>query len=185
MREQIREFPHPILLEDHFQMAMDRPMRFAPTYYDGGKYVQFGSGLKVIKGWDNWDYQEWDADSGEPIPLPDESVDGIVCYHTMDHLSEPIWVLAEFQRVLKQGAWLVIIVPHYSSELWNTDLTHKSRFGIDTWRNVFSERHYRHAGVVAGHVEWHLQIQFNMILGVTERNLVLVTQFWKERNVQV
>jgi SAM-dependent methyltransferase len=175
------EYEDPRSLEEHFVIAMDRNMDFLPTPSDdGGRYIQFGSGRKLIIGWENWDHPEWDAESGKSIPIPDGSVDGIACYHTLDHLSEPIRVLAEFQRIMRPGAWLVIVVPHYSSELWHTDLTHKSQFGIDTWRNVFSERHYTHNGVVVGHVDWRLKIQFNMLMGVTERNLVLVTQFLKE-----
>ncbi len=170
----------PYTLEEHWEMAMLRGMDFLTTVpRPDGVYMQFGTGRKFIDGFQNWDWDEWDADSGEPIPVHDEYADGIICYHTLDHLSEPIRVLAEFQRVMKPGAWLVIVVPHYMSELWHADLTHKSQFAIDTWRNVFSERHYTHKGVVAGHVEWKLEITFNMIMGVAERNLVLVTQFLK------
>ena len=173
----------PYLLFDHFMIAVDRPLYWDVTgILPGGRYIQFGTGNKPIHGFYNWDYDEWDMESGDPCPVEDGTVDGIVCYNTMDHISEPIRVLAEFQRIMKPGAWLVIVVPHYASELWHTDLTHKSRFGIDTWRNVFSERHYTHKGVVAGHVDWHLEITFNAIMGITERNTFLVTQFLKDED---
>jgi SAM-dependent methyltransferase len=179
---EVVKFPPPYRLAEHMVIAMARPIAFPETpCRPSGHYVQFGSGLKHIRTWDNWDWPEWDAETGDPIPLGSNSVDGIACYHTLDHLSEPIRVLAEFQRIMKPDAWLVIVVPHYSSELWHTDLTHKSQFGVDTWRNVFSERHYTHNGVVAGHVEWKLAIEANFIFGLTERNTVLVTQFRKEQ----
>lgn len=176
----IQDFPFPETFTQHFWAAMMRDAAFPITAQEqNGEYVQFGSGNKVLEGFRNWDWPDWDADSGEPIPIPDEKLDGIVCYHTLDHLAEPIRVMAEFQRVLKPMAWLVVCMPHYSSELWHTDLTHKSQFGIETWRSMFSERHYSHKGVVAGHVEWKLDVVFNMLVGVTERNLCLFTQFRK------
>lgn len=179
--EKVRDFMPPILLEDHFQIAMMRDGHFAPTLVRAsGTYLQFGSGLKHITSFANLDWQDWDMESGEPCPYPDSSVEGIVCYHTLDHVSNPIWVMSEFQRMLSVGGWLVVCMPHYSSELWHTDLTHKSQFGTETWRSMMSERHYRHTGVVVGRTtEWKLDVVFNMMMGITERNLCLFTQFRK------
>jgi predicted SAM-dependent methyltransferase len=176
------EFRHPITLFDHFEIAMVRGRQDFPLTLPipDGQYLQLGSGYKQINGWLNWDFADWDTDSGKPMPLDDESLDGIVCYHSMDHFAEPIWVLAECQRVLRPNGWFVCVVPHYASELWNSDLTHKNRFATDTWRNIFSERQYRHQGVVQGHVDWQFRIVFNMILAITERNTVLVTQLVKD-----
>lgn len=177
-------YPHPVSLFDHFEIAMSRGRQDFPQTLrrTGGQYLQLGSGYKIIKssGWHNWDYEDWDADSGDSMPMPDEYLDGIVVYHSMDHFAKPIWVLAECQRVLKVGGWFVCVVPHYSSELWNSDITHKSRFSIETWRNIFSERQYRHTGPVDGNVDWQFRIAYNMIMGLTERNIVLVTQLIKE-----
>jgi hypothetical protein len=56
---------------------------------------------------------------------------------------------------------------------------HKSQFGVDTWRNIFSERQYDHkADGDTG--EWSLTVNVNFMYGITERNLVLVTQMIKE-----
>ncbi len=181
------DFSHPISLWDHFMVAMDRNFQtFRMTSpVISGQYIQLGPGHKHISGssvdtynWENLDYPEWDADK-DALPHDDRSIDGICCYHSMDHFAKPIRVLAEIQRVLKPGGWFVNIVPHYASELAHTDVTHKSQFGIDTWRNIFSTRHYDHAAVSGNAAEWHLEIGFNMIMGLTERNTVLVTQLFK------
>jgi len=176
-------FPHPFYLEDHIKIAMVKDMKFRPTIpalagklQSQGKFVQLGAGKKLIAGWDNLDYPKWDAHDG--LPYEDESVDGIASYHTLDHLDCVIPLLADIQRVLKPRGWFVNIVPHYSSELWHTDLTHKSQFGVDTWRNIFSERHYDHEAV-EGHTKWRLGIEFNMMMAFTERNAVLVTKLVK------
>jgi SAM-dependent methyltransferase len=176
-------FGHPYSLEDHLRVAMARDVEFIPTgeHGDGGKngqFVQLGPGRKLIIGWRNLDFPEWDGDT-MPLPFEDESVDGIASYHTLDHLANPIRVLAEIQRVLKDGGWFVNIVPHYASELFASDLTHKSQFATETWRSIFSTRHYDHAAV-AGHTEWKFRIEFNMIMGFTERNTVLVTKLVKD-----
>lgn len=174
-----KDYMPPIALEDHFEIAMMRDGFFPPTAIEkDGNYLQFGSGLKHITTFQNLDWEDWDMESGDPCPYRSNSVDGIVCYHTLDHVASPIWVMSEFQRMLKPGGWLVVVVPHYSSELWHTDLTHKSQFGIETWRSMMSERHYRHTGIVAGRTtEWKLEVVFNMLMGVAERNLCLFTQF--------
>jgi SAM-dependent methyltransferase len=172
-------FQHPESLWDHWDIAMAKPpMRFEDTPKDvPGRYVQLGPGHKHIAGWHNLDYPEWNADK-MPLPYDDGTVSGIASYHTLDHLSNPIAVLAEIQRVLKPGGWFVNIVPHYSSELWHSDLTHKSQFATETWKSIFSTRHYDHAAFNVD-AEWDLRIEFNLIMAYTERNTVLVTKLVK------
>lgn len=170
---------HPNSLKDHIEIAMVRPMNFEMTpALNGGRYVQLGPGNKFIDGWHNLDFPEWDGDK-DKLPYEEGSIDGIASYHTLDHLARPIWVLSEIQRVLAIGGWFVNIVPHYSSELWHADLTHKSQFAVDTWRNIFSTRHYDHAAVDGNASEWKLAIEFNMVMAFTERNAVLVTKLIK------
>lgn len=173
---------HPNTLFDHLKIAMVRNPTFRPTsehlFSEEGLYLQLGPGEKFIKGWVNIDFPDWDGDN-DPLPYASEVVDGIASYHTLDHLARPIAVLAEIQRVLKPGGWFVNVVPHYSSELWHADLTHKSQFAIETWRSIFSTRHYDHQAV-DGHVDWRFSIEFNMMMAFEERNAVLVTKLVKK-----
>jgi len=176
--DEIRQFQHPFGLKSHLEIAMGIEMNFDTTVrLSGGKYVQLGAGHKHIKGWDNLDYPKWDAET-MPLPYNNDSIAGIASYHTLDHIQRVIPLLAEIQRVLMVGGWFVNIVPHYDSELWHSDLTHKSQFATETWRSVFSTRHYDHAAV-EGHTDWKMNIEFNMIMGFTERNTVLVTKLVK------
>jgi SAM-dependent methyltransferase len=179
MGERVTEHSHPQTLEAHFQIAMLKNMEFGNTApVRDGRYVQLGAGKKFIRNWVNLDYPEWDAEK-MPLPFADEEVDGIASYHTLDHIKAVIPLLAEIQRVLVPGGWFVNIVPHYDSELWHSDLTHVSQFGTETWRSIFSTRHYNH-DAVEGHTDWHMKIKFNMVMAVTERNAVLVTKLVKE-----
>ncbi|UVK63867.1 methyltransferase [Gordonia phage LilyPad] len=104
-----------------------------------------------------------------------ESVSEIASYHTLDHLSprQVINTLREVERVLVPGGTFTNIVPHADSQLAKECIHHQSRFMIDTWRNIFSERQYEHDG------EWNLEVGLNFVFGIAERNVVLVTQLVK------
>lgn len=44
--------------------------------------------------------------------IPDNSIDHILCFETLEHVEDPIRLLAEFQRVLSPGGRLTCSVPH-------------------------------------------------------------------------
>jgi SAM-dependent methyltransferase len=50
--------------------------------------------------------------SAEDLPLPDGTYDFIQCMEVLEHLHHPDRALAEFRRVARSGARLVISVPH-------------------------------------------------------------------------
>lgn len=165
---------------DHIDIALLRE-RADWVWCPNGLRIQLGAGRKLLTDFTNLDYPEWDAEDRDGdrwmIPSYEETVGQIVCQFTLDHL-EPwavVRVLREAQRVLVPGGTMDIVVPHYSSQLWHECIHHKSKFGIDTWRNIFSERQYAHDGG-----NWHLRIGANFLFGLTERNLCLVTQLIKE-----
>lgn len=187
-------FPAPEGVWDHIDIAMvrDRYSWVRPHSLPEGRKIQLGAGFKIIDGWENFEYPDWDADK----PIPDvkqsatdpeygwaalESVAEIACYHSLDHLypEQVVNVLKEVQRVLKPGGIFTVIVPHYSSQLANECIMHRSRYAIDTWRNIFSERQYKNSVEGQDH-KWKLAIMSNFLFGFTERNLVQITQFMKE-----
>lgn len=47
------------------------------------------------------------------VPLPDQSVDAIVCHDVLEHVSDPGVVLREMHRVLRDGGKAYIIFPPY------------------------------------------------------------------------
>lgn len=162
--------------------------------------IQLGAGFKHIEGWRNLEYPDWDADkpipaegfSAKELPVdqngtgfgcaslpramqPDNSVHEIASYHTLDHLSprQVVQTLREVERVLVPGGTFTNILPHADSQLAKECIHHQSRFMIDTWRNIFSERQYEHDG------EWNLRVGLNFTFAIAERNTVLVTQLIK------
>jgi hypothetical protein len=176
----------PIDVWDFVDVALLRERRDW-IWHPNGPKVQLGAGRKHLLDYDNLDYPDWDAHAPEEsprwlIPRDDNSVTTIAIQFTLDHLYP--WAVArtlqECQRVLQVGGVINIVVPHYSSQLAAECLFHHSRFGIDTWRNLFSERQYSHQADDNRHNKpWALAINVNFIYGVTERNLCLFTQLVK------
>lgn len=69
------------------------------------------------------------------LPLPDNSVDGIVCFAVLEHVHNPIRAMEEMRRVLKPGGKLFIYVPflfYYHSHGDGHDYGDYWRFTEDT-----------------------------------------------------
>jgi SAM-dependent methyltransferase len=49
------------------------------------------------------------------IPLEDNSVDVVICQEGIEHFSDQLFVLKEFNRVLKLGGLMIITTPNYSN----------------------------------------------------------------------
>ena len=45
------------------------------------------------------------------MPFPDESFDGVVCTHVLEHVGDDRKAMAELHRVLRPGGWVVVSVP--------------------------------------------------------------------------
>jgi ubiquinone/menaquinone biosynthesis C-methylase UbiE len=158
--------------KDFFEIGMDRGLGIIWKFEDG-IILNVGSGNKKIENSIPLDYPEWDADV-DSIPYEDESVVGIYCYHFLEHVKKPVKVLLEFQRVLKIGGLVNIVVPYYNSQMQNQDLDHKNRFCEESWRVLFNNPYYN-----KNRIDWRFNINFNFICGLVERNLALLTQLEK------
>ncbi len=54
-------------------------------------------------------------DINKGIHLPDNSVDKIIMYHTLEHVTNPPFVISECARILKDGGILDLKVPHHTN----------------------------------------------------------------------
>jgi SAM-dependent methyltransferase len=78
------------------------------TYFPNARYIS----MDLEVGDPNCDYSHLDIRGDlRAIPLEDQSVDVIISIQVLEHLPEPWKVLAEFNRVLKQGGHLFITCP--------------------------------------------------------------------------
>lgn len=161
---------------DNFCIGMDREvLPFLPIQKSLGPVINLGAGNKMIPGTVPLDLPQWRA--GERMPYEDEEVVGILAYHFFEHLTvtEVISVLRECERVLRLEGVLNVVVPHWDSEAANQDLDHKTRWSESTWRNLFQNNYYN----TTVPRDWQLRERTTIIMGIVQRNLVIVSQLVK------
>lgn len=161
-------------LNDFFQLAMDRTVP-EPLVPEPGLSFDLGaSGTKVAPGATPLGLPDWRWPR-DRIPADDNSVTCIHAYHFLEHLSgeDAIAMLREIERVLVPGGVVNFCMPYYNTSLAGHDLTHKSSWNEDTFRNLFKNDYYDMAG------EWKLRVHFVVIMGIVERNIALLGQLTK------
>ena len=100
---------------------------------DFGQYHGEGDvGLQMGK----WDNTKLDIVSDiTSIPLPDQSVDAIMCTEVLEHIPDALAAIKEFSRLLKPGGYLLITAPFAS-------ITHFAPYHYATGFNrFFYEKH--------------------------------------------
>ena len=113
----------------------------------------------------------------QPLPSEDESVDLIFTNHFLEHLpgNRAIFMLKEFERVLKPGGVANIVVPYYTSQMQAHDLDHKSFWTERTLPNIFDNPYYDDFD--SG--KWKIKVHTCFIMGIVERNMALFIQLVK------
>ncbi len=163
-------------IQEMFRVGMSRTIPELEGAPLGLLSINLGAGTKKIVPADPipLDQPEWDAI--DPIPFGDGSVGTIHAYHFLEHLSgeEVVCVLGECQRVLAPGGVMNIVVPYYNSQLQAQSLDHRHAFCEETWRSTFEEDTFNIPG--APKEGWKFRIGLNVIIGIAERNLCLMTQ---------
>lgn len=140
--------------------------------------INLGGGRKKIGNSNNIDLPDWDADEDD-IPYKNNEVDIIWMIHSLEHFKYPIEVLKECQRVLRDRGVVNIVVPYYNSNLNAQELDHKHSFSEETFPALFRQKKYYDKGIED--FEWEFVINFNLIIGVHERNMCLYVQLIKEK----
>lgn len=135
--------------------------------------IEIGCGNNPTPGARGYDFPQYDF-SYMSLPDADNSVTAIFAFHVLEHLTgqQAINILREFQRVLVPGGTATILVPYFKSQLAFQDLDHKSFFTEETWKTLFRNPYYGKNR----EEPWKLDVHFNLIAGVVERNLSLFTQ---------
>jgi len=82
--------------------------------------VNLGSGINIIRpdaiNIDFYPFRNVDiVANAASLPLKDNSVDAIVCESLLEHVADPIQVVAEIKRVLKPGGLTYITAPFIAS----------------------------------------------------------------------
>lgn len=160
-------------IQDLFELGMKRRLPGLLEMPEG-LILNVGAGNHEIRGTEPIDIEHgWDADHYD-LPFPEESVAGIHCYHFLEHVADPIGVLADFQRVLIRGGVVNIGVPHCSGEMAFQDLDHKNFFTTETWQKLFANPYYDKYKI-----RWQFRVHINFVMYIVERNAMLFTQLEK------
>lgn len=75
-----------------------------------------------------------------PWPFQSDSFSHIVCKHSLNHCSDFVKAIEEIYRIAKPDAVVEILAPHYTSDNYHTDPTHKCSVGIRSM-NYFCEEY--------------------------------------------
>jgi ubiquinone/menaquinone biosynthesis C-methylase UbiE len=96
--------------------------------YDGSGEVGLQTGA--------WDNSKLDIVSDiTAIPLPDASVDAIMCTEVLEHIPNPVGALQEFSRLVKPNGYLLITAPFAS-------LTHFAPYHFASGLSRFFYEHH-------------------------------------------
>jgi len=107
----------------------------------------FGCGLKLKDGYINLDFTKREGVDVVhnleefPYPFKNNTFDEIFMDNVLEHLEDTIKVMEELYRICKPNAIIEIIVPHYSSCMAFSHITHKRFFGSGTFNN-FEKDHW-------------------------------------------
>jgi SAM-dependent methyltransferase len=107
-----------------FQVFLDEKMALIaqkPTVLDIGSSEPFSKWLEPYKAlFEHVDYRSFDNDPTtgadvvgdiHAIPLPDSSVDAIICSSVLEHVYDPLRAMEEMRRILKPGGRILLFVP--------------------------------------------------------------------------
>ena len=110
------------------------------------------------------------------LPYGDGEVSMIHCYHFLEHLTgdNAILFLRHCESKLAVGGILQYGMPLAGTELAFHDLTHKSNWCADTLRIVLDNPYQ------PDDAPWKLKRVAQMIIGVTERNMMVCGQLQKK-----
>ena len=101
--------------------------------------LDLGCGKKKRPGSVGVDYSDrHDADiihdlNVFPYPFADNSIDQIYLDNVLEHLHDPMAVMAEVHRICKSNAEVKVIVPYFRSVWAFIDPTHRHFFTVDSF----------------------------------------------------
>jgi SAM-dependent methyltransferase len=108
--------------------------------------LNLGCGNDILEGWINVDRNP--SQKGKvkihdlrliPYPFRDSSVDIVLMNHVLEHFDNPIEIIDEIYRILRDGGIFIARVPHYSNAASWCDITHKRAFSVMTLRHFCLE----------------------------------------------
>ena len=113
-----------------------------------GLRLNLGCGKQASPGWTRLDISDDPAvaadivcDIRDGIPLPDDSVVEMRCWHILEHVLDVEPMFAEIWRVCRPGATVDVRVPHYMHHAAYDTLDHVRYFSPGVFVNLDRSRH--------------------------------------------
>ena len=112
--------------------------------------INLGCGINPLEGFINVDFIKREGVDVVhdletfPYPFKSNTIDYILMDNVLEHLKDTIKVMEELHRISKPNAIIEIIVPHYSSCMALSHITHKRYFGsgiFDTFTKDYWEKY--------------------------------------------
>jgi len=102
------------------------------------RVLNLGSGDDYVQGAVNVDFYARHVDVRHdleitPYPFEANAFDEIRCMNVLEHLRDPIRIMAELHRIGTHGARVTIRVPHFRSASLYEDITHQRGYA---WRTL-------------------------------------------------
>lgn len=162
--------------QEFFKQGMKRDI---PEIIDSyGRQLDLGGGNNPVPGAEIIDINNGqDLNEDASLPYDDETFNVVHAYHLLEHLDTPVHVMHEVQRILAPGGHFNIVVPYYNSQLQCVCFEHKSWFCEESWEQLFQKNCNKFK------YEWKFQVHFNVICGIVEKNMCLMTQLVKTDKV--
>ena len=141
---------------------------FAQYQGDGNVGLQTGS----------WDNSKLDIVSDIlTIPLPDQSVDAIMCTEVLEHIPDPIGAIKEFSRLLKSGGYLLLTAPFAS-------LTHFAPYHFSSgFSRFFYEKHLPENGFEITDLQFNGN--FFEFLAQENRHIKMVAAKYADKKINI
>jgi SAM-dependent methyltransferase len=75
------------------------------------------------------------------MPLKTSSIDEIYSSYCLEHIDDQLAVVTEIYRVCKSGAFVRLILPHFSNPAFFDDLTHQRLYSTRSFEHYDHEMH--------------------------------------------
>ncbi|HKV41592.1 MAG TPA: class I SAM-dependent methyltransferase [Blastocatellia bacterium] len=104
------------------------------------RVLDIGCGVNKIPGAIGMDVNpRTDADvihdlDQPPYPFADDEFDVVVGRHVIEHVQDPMEVMAELHRITRAGGIVKLLTPHWTNPDWASDLTHRNHLNSYSFR---------------------------------------------------
>jgi SAM-dependent methyltransferase len=75
-----------------------------------------------------------------PYPFADDQFDEVIGRHVIEHVRDPMGVMAELHRITRAGGIVKLVAPHWTNPDWASDLTHRNHLSSYSFRNLTETR---------------------------------------------